>query len=59
MTKRKEIKKYLYSTIKRGKVKVTSLKQHRLLEGRKLPHTHVYRKGKKLIRERVYERKKK
>jgi hypothetical protein len=45
--------KYLYSTIHRGKVKVTSVKQHRLLEGRKLPHTHVYASGR---RKRVYAR---
>ena len=38
--------KYMYSTIHRGKVKVTSKKQHRLLEGRKLPHTHVYTDGR-------------
>lgn len=36
---------YAYSTIKEGTVKVTSDKQHRLLEGRKLPHTHVYADG--------------
>ena len=48
--------KYLYSTIKRGKVKVTSRKQEMLLEARKLPHTHVYRKGSKLIRKRVYSK---
>lgn len=34
---------YQYSTIKRGKVKVTSDKQHKLLHFRKLPHTHVYK----------------
>jgi hypothetical protein len=37
---------YLWSTIKRGKVKVKSKKQHRLLHGRHLSHTHVYRSGK-------------
>ena len=47
-------KKYLYSTIHRGKVKVTSMQQHKLLEARKLPHTHVYKKDGKIIRERVY-----
>ena len=45
-------KRYLYSTVKRGKVKVTSQKQHRLLHGRKLPHTHVYQKDGKIVRER-------
>lgn len=46
---------YLYSTIHRGKVKVTSEKQHRLLEGRHLPHTHVYRdQNGKIVRKRVY-----
>lgn len=33
---------YSHSTIRRGKVKVTSLRQHRFLEATKLPHTHVY-----------------
>lgn len=47
-------KKYLYSTIHRGKVKVTSMQQHKLLEARKLPHTHVYEKDGEIIRERVY-----
>lgn len=36
---------YVYSTIKGGNVKVTSDKQHKLLEGRQLPHTHVYSDG--------------
>lgn len=36
---------YVHSTVKGGSVKVTSDKQHRLLEGRKLPHTHVYADG--------------
>lgn len=42
-------KKYLYSTIRRGKVKVISEKQHALLEARKLAHTDVYmsKSGKK------------
>lgn len=38
-------KEYEYSTIKRGKVKVTSERQHILLHTRNLPHTHVYRKS--------------
>jgi hypothetical protein len=49
-----EDRTYLYSTIHRGKVKVTSEKQHRLLEGRGLPHTHVYRtESGKIVRKRV------
>ena len=40
-----ETKEYEYSTIKRGKVKVKSEKQHELLHARNLPHTHVYRKS--------------
>jgi hypothetical protein len=51
MTKGKK-KIYLYSTIKRGKVKVRSAKQHRLLHAKKLPHTHVYRYGNKIIKRR-------
>lgn len=44
---------YLYSTIKRGTVKVTSAKQHQMLHARRLPHTHVYRsKSGKIYRER-------
>jgi hypothetical protein len=35
--------RYLYSTIKGGKVKVTSNKQHKLLHARNLPQTEVYR----------------
>ena len=38
-------KEYDYSTIRDGKVKVTSKRQHMLLEARKLPHTHHYRDG--------------
>lgn len=36
-------KQYQYSTIKRGKVKVVSQLQHRYLEAKKLPHTHIYK----------------
>ena len=47
-------KQYLYSTIHRGTQKVTSPKQHRFLESRKLPHTHVYRTSEgEIIRKRV------
>lgn len=38
---------YKYSTIRDGRVKVTSRKQHMLLEARKLPHTHVYESGRR------------
>lgn len=41
-TKKKE---YAYSTIRDGKVKVTSRKQHMLIEARGISHTHVYRDG--------------
>ena len=45
---------YLYSTIRRGKVKVTSNKQHRLLHARNLPHTEVFRSKKgNIYHERV------
>jgi len=54
MGRKRISKRYLYSTTKRGTVKVTSAKQHRLLEGRELPHTHVYRRSDgKIVRERV------
>lgn len=43
----------MYATIKRGTVKVTSKKQLRLIYGRKLPHTNVYRQDGKIIKERV------
>lgn len=47
--------KYLYSTIKRGTVKVTSKKQHALLHVRHLPHTHVIKsRSGKIYRKRVY-----
>jgi len=45
-------KRYQYSTIKRGKVKVTSKKQHKFLHVHDLPHTHVYRQGNKTVKER-------
>ena len=45
--------RYLYSTIRRGKVKVRSEEQHRLLHGRGLDHTHVYRCGRKIVKRRV------
>jgi len=52
MIKMGKRKVYLYSTIKRGKVKVTSKKQHQLLHARNLPHTHVYRVGNKIVKRR-------
>ena len=45
-------KKYQYSTTHRGKQKVTSQKQHGFLHVKNLPHTHVYKKDGKTIRER-------
>ena len=45
MTKKRLKKKFLYATIKRGKVKVTSKKQLQLLNARGLPYTAVYRRS--------------
>lgn len=52
MAKKKSKKKFVYATIKHGKVKVTSKKQLALLNARYLPYTAVYKKGKKKIRVR-------
>ena len=47
-------KDFEYATIKKGKVKVTSDKQLKLLESKKLPFTAVYKSKKtgKLYKER-------
>jgi len=45
MAKKRLKKKFLYATIKRGKVKVTSKKQLQLLNARGLPYTAVYRRS--------------
>jgi len=49
-------KKYISSTIHRGKIKVSE-KQHTLLESRKLPHTDIYKsKSGKTYKVRKYSK---
>jgi hypothetical protein len=44
--------RYVYSTIKRGRIRVKSRSQHILLHSRNLSHTHVYKRGHETKRKR-------
>ena len=49
-------RKYLFSIIRGGKIRVTSKKQHKLLHSIGAAHTHVYRsKNGNIYRKRVYK----
>lgn len=53
MKRKKKKLTFLYATIKRGKIKVTSKKQLQLLNARKLPYTAVYKRSDgKIIKKR-------